>query len=143
MTERRRLILIAAALILGTLAAGLSRAQHPHRLAWREPGNPDYVEFEAQQYKGAPWVPVYVIGPSIPCLDCNEGLLDAPWETGCRRHRSVWGGERSDWSVPICLPEPGFALGLMVGVVGMAISRRTNDRLRTASDSENRPTPAR
>lgn len=115
MTERRRLILLAAALIVGAVAAGLSRADTPAVALYDHPdcGLP---EIRLEKIERNLWEPFEPDQYPVECVgfvtEFAGYVQSQAWWPNCTAS--------SPKSKPLAVPEPSLWLGLAVGVVGLA-----------------------
>ncbi len=89
-----------------------------------EPELVDGWEFQFQRV-GGDWEFVQRVQDSAAgCVDCFEAQVELPRLAFLVRSRSIRGDEFSEWSreIPVhAVPEPGFTLALLIGVLWLAI----------------------
>ncbi len=148
MTDRRLIALAAAVLILWAMWAGVGRATSEIiRFPFEAPIfyidgiEPDGYEIRESTDGGATWsAAVWVTFPE-PCPLCRQAevIVDVPPPgegTAIVELRANRNGVNGPWVQVVVVPEPGFGLGLLVGVGYLCYWSR---RVESGPGSQSRP----
>ena len=89
-----------------------------------EPEQVNAWEFQFQRVGSQEWEWVQRVDPVDGCVDCFQATVELPRTALLVRSRSIGSVEVSEWSrvLPVhSVPEPGFTIALMIGVLCLAL----------------------